>query len=133
MRARRASPRKTPRSSSRFDRYSFVAVTARDLAGSRTFWVDQLGFPVTEEERGHYFIVDAGGLRLCVDTEDGDIHKRGSTDPVIGLKVSSLAKTLGDLAKRGVRPSKGPVPGKRGAWAEIRDPDGRAVVLTEGD
>ena len=133
MPARRASPRKTPRSSTPFERCSFVAVTARDLAGSRTFWVDQLGLSVTEEETGHFFIVDAGGLRLCVDTEDGDIHKRGGTDPVIGLKVSSVAKTLRDLEKRGVRPSKGPVPGRRGAWAVIRDPDGRAVVLTEAD
>ncbi|HEY3227054.1 MAG TPA: VOC family protein [Planctomycetota bacterium] len=133
MRTRRAFPRKTRRSSSPFDRYSFVAVTARDLGGSRTFWVDQLGLSVTEEEAGRYFIVDAGGLRLCVDTEDGDIHKAGSTDPVIGLKVSSLEKTLRALEKRGVRPSKGPVAGRRGAWAVIRDPDGRAVVLTEAD
>src|SRR5258706_215791 len=62
MTTRRASPRKTRKPASPFDRYSFVAVTARDLAGNRTFWVDQLGLTVTEEEKGHYFILDAGGL-----------------------------------------------------------------------
>jgi len=133
MPPRRASPRKSTRSSGLFERYSFVAVTARDLAASRTFWVDQLGLAVAEENKGHFFIVDAGGLRLCVDTTDGDIHKTGSTDPVIGLKVASLEKTLRSLEKRGVHPSKGPVAGRRGAWAEIRDPDDRAVVLTEAD
>lgn len=133
MPARRASPRKSSRTSALFDRCSFVAVTARDLAGSRTFWVDQLGFPVAEEEAGHYFIVNAGGLRLCVDTDDGGIHRVGGTDPVIALKVGSLARTLADLEKRGVRPAKGPVAGRRGDWAAIRDPDGRSVILTEAD
>jgi len=116
-----------------FDRYAFVAVTTTDLAGSLRFWVDQLGFPITEQEAGHFFIVDAGGLRLCVDTEDGDIHRKGGTDPVIGLKVASLVETLHGLEGRGVRAEKGPVAGARGAWAVIRDPDGRAVILMEAD
>jgi len=116
-----------------FDRYAFVAVTTADLAASRRFWVDQLGFRISEEEAGHYFIVDAGGLRLCVDTEDGEIHKMGGSDPVIGLKVASVVETLRELEQRGVRPEKGPVAGSRGAWAVIRDPDGRAVILTEAE
>jgi catechol 2,3-dioxygenase-like lactoylglutathione lyase family enzyme len=115
------------------ERYAFVAITASDLARCRRFWVDQLGFQVTEQEPGHFFIVDAGGLRLCVDTEDGGIHRNGSTDPVIGLKVGSLDETLRDLDRRGVRAEKGPIAGTRGSWAVIRDPDGRAVVLTEAD
>ena len=71
-----------------FERYSFVAITTLDLDRARRFWVDALGFPVSEEEEaGHFFIVDAGGLRLCIDVADDDIHKPGSTDPVIGLEV----------------------------------------------
>jgi hypothetical protein len=42
-------------------------------------------------------------------------------------------KVLEDLAKRGVEPDRGPVIGPRGAYAEIRDPDGRAMIITEAD
>jgi hypothetical protein len=62
-----------------------------------------------------------------------DIHKPGSTDPVIGLKVKSVQKVLEDLASRGIEPDRGPVVGLRGEYAELRDPDGRAVIITEAD
>jgi catechol 2,3-dioxygenase-like lactoylglutathione lyase family enzyme len=115
------------------ERYSFVALTTTDLERARRFWVDQLGFPVTEEEAGHFFIVDAGTLRLCVDVADGDAHRAGSTDPVIGFKVSSLSETLAGLATRGVHPHRGPLAGHRGSYAELRDPDGRVVIISEVD
>jgi catechol 2,3-dioxygenase-like lactoylglutathione lyase family enzyme len=114
-------------------RYSFVALTTTDLVRQRAFWVDQLGFSVTEEERGHFFIVDAGGLRLCVDLADGEIHVAGGTDPVIGLKVSSVAQALTALAARGLPVASKPIAGDRGRYAVVRDPDGRAVILTEAD
>ncbi|MBI4575765.1 MAG: VOC family protein [Planctomycetes bacterium] len=116
-----------------FDRYSFVAVTTTDLGRAREFWVEVLGLPVKEEEPGHYFIVDAGGLRLCVDTEDGDLHRPGGTDPVIGFRVASLERTLAILAMRRVLPERGPITSRRGNWAMLRDPDGRPVVLSESD
>ncbi len=52
------------------ERYSFVALTTADLKRARRFWVDQLEFPVTEEEAGYFFIVDASKLRLCVEEVD---------------------------------------------------------------
>src|SRR5881397_354837 len=60
-----------------FERYSFVAITTLDVGRARRFWSGILGFPVTEEEPGQFFIVDAGGLRLCVDLADGDVHRSG--------------------------------------------------------
>src|SRR5712691_8294854 len=113
--------------------YSFVALTTADLARQRTFWVDQLGFAISEEKQGEFFIVDAGGLRLCVDLADGDIHVAGGTDPVIGLKVDSVRKTLAALAARGVTVPEKPTFAQRGSYAVVRDPDGRAVILTEAD
>lgn len=71
--------------------------------------MEQLGFPVTEERRGEFFIIDAGGLRLCVDLADGEIHFPGTTDPVIGLKVRSLPATLGTLVARGINEQAVPV------------------------
>jgi catechol 2,3-dioxygenase-like lactoylglutathione lyase family enzyme len=116
-----------------FERYSFVAITTNDLDRARRFWVNDLGFAVTEEQAGHFFIVDAGGLRLCVDVADCDIRKAGSTDPVIGLKVKSVQEVLDELAKHGIQPQRGPTQGMRGNYFEIRDPDGRVVIITEAD
>jgi catechol 2,3-dioxygenase-like lactoylglutathione lyase family enzyme len=114
-------------------RYSFAALTTTDLACQRAFWVDQLGFEVSEEKPGEYFIVNAGGLRLCVDLADGDVHVAGGKDPVIGLKVDSVVDTLGALAARGLPVPAEPVRTQRGSYAVVRDPDGRAVILTEAD
>jgi catechol 2,3-dioxygenase-like lactoylglutathione lyase family enzyme len=114
-------------------RYSFVALTTADLARQRAFWVDQLGFEVSEETPGEFFIVNAGGLRLCVDLADGDVHVVGGKDPVIGLKVDSVPKTLAALAARGVTVPGEPIAAQRGPYAVVHDPDGRAVILTEAD
>lgn len=118
------------------ERYSFVAVTTRDLSGARTFWVDQLQFPVTEEKPNRFFIVDAGGLRLCVDLEDeaGGVHIAGGTDPVIGFHVTSLTRAVSLLRDRGLHVVERPADAEeRGPWAEVRDPDGRTIVFTETD
>ena len=114
-------------------RYSFVALTTADLTRQRAFWVDQLGFEVSEEDPGEFFIVNAGGLRLCVDLADGDIHVAGGKDPVIGLKVDSVRETLAMLAARGVAVPRKVNTERRGSYAVLRDPDGRAVILTEAD
>ena len=116
-----------------FERHAFVAITTTDFPRARAFWVDGLGLPLLREEEGHHFMVDAGGVRLCVDLADGEMHLPGSTDPVIGLKVADLEKALAALADRGLRPYRGPVPAGRGPWAAFRDPDGHPVVVTEGD
>lgn len=114
-------------------RYSFVALTTTDLRRQRAFWVDQLGFPVTEEKPGEFFIVDAGGLRLCVDVADGDVHVAGGKDPVVGLRVDSVQKTLAALAARGLAVPESATAAPGGSYAVVRDPDGRAVILTEAD
>ena len=115
-----------------FERYSFVAVTTRDLRRARAFWVTGLGCRVTEDNPGHHFIVDAGGLRLCVDLADGKAH-RGGSDPIIGLKVASLSATLAVLDGRGIKPVEIRRRGARGSYAHVHDPDGRSVILTESD
>ncbi len=116
-----------------FERYSFVAITTIDLDRARQFWVNALGFPITEEEAGHFFIVDAGGLRLCIDLADDDIHKTGGSDPTIGLKVQSVPEVLSQLANLGIEADLGREMQARGDYAVIRDPDGRAVIITESD
>ena len=114
-------------------RYSFVALTTVDLGRQKAFWVDQLGFGITEEKLGEFFMIDAGGLRLCVDLADGDVHVAGGKDPVIGLKVDSVRQTLETLASRGVDVPSASNSMEKRSYAVIRDPDGRAVILTEAD
>lgn len=115
------------------ERYASVSLATADLPRARWFWVDQLGFAVSSEEAGRFFVLDAGTLRLRVDAVDGDVHRVGSTDPVVAFKVVSVAETLAELATRDVYAHRGPFSGVQGAYAELRDPDGRAVVLTEQD
>jgi catechol 2,3-dioxygenase-like lactoylglutathione lyase family enzyme len=113
------------------ERYSSVSLATADLVRARWFWVDQLGFAVAEEDAGRYFMVDAGTLRLRVEAVDGDVHRVGSTDPVVAFEVASVTETLAELATREVYAHRGPFKGPQGASAELRDPDGRAILLAE--
>ena len=113
------------------ERYTFVMVTTRNLASARKFWVEQLGFPVTEDRPGESFIIDAGGLRLWIDLKDSEERSARGSDPAIGLKVRSVKMVLDSLAARGVTENVEPLAAHTGLYAIIHDPDGRAVVLTE--
>lgn len=110
------------------ERYSFVTIATKDLERARDFWAGTLKFPVTEEQAGQFFIVNAGGLRLCVD-----LAHEVSSGPTIGFKVASVKAVLEALAKRGIKSEHEPVSTAKGAWTEIRDSDGRIVILTEND
>ncbi|MDB6089542.1 MAG: Glyoxalase/Bleomycin resistance protein/Dioxygenase superfamily [Gammaproteobacteria bacterium] len=114
-----------------FERYTFVMVTTQNLAAAREFWVEQLGFPVTEERPGESFIIDAGGLRLGIDLKDKEERVVRGADPAIGLKVRSVEMVLNSLAARGITETVEPLSASTGLYAIIHDPDGRAVVLTE--
>jgi catechol-2,3-dioxygenase len=114
-----------------FERYTFVMVTTQNLASARKFWVEQLGFPVTEERPGESFIIDAGGLRLWIDLKDSEERVVKGSDPAIGLKVRSVEMVLNSLAARGITEKTEPLSARAGLYAIIHDPDGRAVVLTE--
>lgn len=114
-----------------FERYTFVMVSTRNLASARRFWVQQLGFPITEERPGESFIVDAGGLRLWIDLKESDERAVRGPDPAIGLKVRSVQMVLDALAARGLTEKSEPLSANTGSYAIIHDPDGRPVVLTE--
>jgi catechol 2,3-dioxygenase-like lactoylglutathione lyase family enzyme len=114
-----------------FERYTFVMVTTQNLVAARRFWVEQLGFPVTEDRPGVSFIVDAGGLRLWIDLKDSEEKAVRGSDPAIGLKVRSVEMALNTLAARGITEKAEPLSANTGLYAIIHDPDGRVVVLTE--
>ena len=113
------------------ERHAYVGLTTTDVPLARSFWADALELPVVAEDEGHSFTVDAGGVRLCVGLADGDLHRPGGTDPVVGLEVQDLREALATLADHGVHPIRGPVPAGKGDYAVLQDPDGRLVILTE--
>jgi catechol 2,3-dioxygenase-like lactoylglutathione lyase family enzyme len=112
-----------------FEECAFITLTTADLGRARDFWVVKLGFPVIHEDE-HYFIIDAGGTRLCFDLPDGAARQSGS-HPSIGLKVKRLEDAMTALEQRGVQISARFLEDSRGRWAELHDPDGRTVILTE--
>jgi len=116
-----------------FERHAFVAVTSQDLARSREFWVDILGCAVVEERPGASLTVDAGGLRLRLDAGSGRGPGAAGPDPSIGLKVPSVQEAIDALNEAGLEQYPPIERGERGAFAIVRDPEGRAVILTEGD
>ena len=109
---------------------SFLELRTAHIGLARTFWVDQLGFSVIEEEPGNFFAVDAGGLRLCIDVADApgvDVDD----SMMIGFKVRSIVEAALQLAMRGLRASEPPRPTASRPFLRLRDPDGRLVVLME--
>jgi predicted enzyme related to lactoylglutathione lyase len=119
-----------PRAMPLLQRYSFVAMTTNDLGRARAFWLDALFCPVIEEHEGEYFIVDAGGLKLCVDIETGQGGIPGG-DPVIAFAIASVAHVVSALRERGVAIVREADATDKARWAEIRDPDGHTILLTE--
>jgi catechol 2,3-dioxygenase-like lactoylglutathione lyase family enzyme len=114
-----------------FERHSFVAVTSRDLARSREFWVDIFGCAAVEERPGEFLTVDVGGLRLRLRAEDGREHVVAGLDPSLALKVASVQDAIDALNEAGLEQYPSIQRGEQGAYAILRDPEGRAVILTE--
>jgi predicted enzyme related to lactoylglutathione lyase len=115
------------------ERYAFVMVATRNLASARKFWVEQLGFSITEQGPHRWFEIDAGGLRLRMDLQESNEILPTEPDPVIGLKVRSVEIALSSLAARGITEQAELLSGEMGRYAVIHDPDGRAIVLMEAE
>src|SRR5438105_3788068 len=92
-----------------FTRNSFIAVTTDNLPKIKKFWVEQLGCSIDQERPGEFLMVDAGGVRLCFDLPDGEVHRLPSNpDTVIGLHVESLESLLVVLNTFGIPILEGP-------------------------
>jgi catechol 2,3-dioxygenase-like lactoylglutathione lyase family enzyme len=105
-------------------RCEFVTIYAKDLAASRHFYVDVLGFDVIREKSGDFFQIDLAGTPLCVDHDTRGGHRNN-----IGLQVSDLEATAALLKRRGLEPRAGVNETSRESWLEIADPDGNGVIF----
>jgi catechol 2,3-dioxygenase-like lactoylglutathione lyase family enzyme len=106
-----------------------VTFVTRNLAKSRAFWVDRLGFAVLREEPDRFVMINAGTIRLCIDRAD-DAHKAKGGGASLLFRVRNLAKTAKELDARGVGYET--FTGARvGDWLETSDPDGYRIVFAE--
>ncbi len=101
-----------------------LTLTARDLDRSRAFYAEKLGFAVVEESE-RAFVVDAGGVRLCV-AKDGVRSPLDASEPRLVFRTRQLALRCMALRDLGIS-VEGPVRGR----AELSDPDGHPINLVE--
>jgi catechol 2,3-dioxygenase-like lactoylglutathione lyase family enzyme len=108
------------------ERFQFFTIWTKDLAASRNFYVEILGFPILREQAGNFFQVEIAGVPICVD-----LHPEGgpAQPNQIGIEVSSLEATIGTLREKGLEVHQGIRPGSEGAWAAVKDPDGHELIF----
>jgi len=106
-----------------------VTFVTRNLAKSRAFWVDRLGFSVLKEEADRFVMVNAGTFRLCIDRADGPHPAKGG-GAALTFRVRNVAKTAKELDARGVAYESFTGP-RIGDYLETSDPDGYRIVFAE--
>ena len=106
-----------------------ITIRTADLAASRAFYADRLGFSLLEEEQGRYAQLNLGTfrLRLEVPGADGPSSGRGTT---LTFTVKNLARTGEELAARGIG-YEARTSVRTGDYLETTDPDGYRIVFAE--
>jgi catechol 2,3-dioxygenase-like lactoylglutathione lyase family enzyme len=106
-----------------------VVLTVRNLARSRKWWVERLGFSALSERAGREVVVNLGNFRLRLEQADDARPFRGAGAAVV-FRVRNLERTAKELDERGVAYEERQGP-RDGAWLETGDPDGWRVVFVE--
>jgi len=105
-----------------------VTFVVRNVAKSRAFYVDRLGFAVVEE-KPEFVTVNVGTFRLCLDRAD-DAHPAKGGGAALIFKVKNVARTAKELDGKGVAYEE--FTGARvGDYLETSDPDGYRLIFTE--
>ena len=106
-----------------------VGIVTRNLARSRAFWIDRLGFAAIDEEKGRRLVVNCGTFRLRVEPEGEANPARGGGATFV-FRVRNTAKTAKELEARGVA-YECRTAARTGDFLEAFDPDGYRIVFTE--
>jgi catechol 2,3-dioxygenase-like lactoylglutathione lyase family enzyme len=116
-----------------------VRYIVRDVAATLEFYRDAFGFDVglvagdafAEVRRGHLRLLLSGpgssGARVVVD---GRHPEPGGWNRIQHV-VADLARTVEELAAKGIVPASEPVSGPGGSQVIYRDPDGNLVEVFE--
>ena len=110
-------------------RLETLSLTSKDLARSRAFYAGKLGFKVLEDLANRSFVVDAGGIKLHVDTA-GARSPLVQAEPRLVFQASGLQQRCTALRDLGVS-VEGPRRAGDEVIAELSDPDGHPITLVE--
>lgn len=100
-------------------RLRFATIKTTDLDRSLGFYEQVLGFPRTKTSED-FVQLDAGGVELCVDLDDGGEHQ-----PRL-IAVDDIEALCGHFQRAGVEIIGG---GPDEPWVMVRDEDGNEVVF----
>ena len=106
-----------------------VTFVTRNLAKSRAFYVDRLGFAIVHEEPDRSVVVNVGTFRLCLERAD-EAHPAKGGGASLHFRVRNVAKTAKELDERGVGYESFTSP-RSGDYLETSDPDGYRLVFAE--
>lgn len=105
-------------------RMDFVTIYSRNLAASKAFYVDVLGFPLIREAPNEFFQINMAGVPICID-----LNQRERQQNNIGLEVEDLAATTAALRNKGLTVHSGSNPRSKEEWVEVKDPDGNEIIF----
>jgi catechol 2,3-dioxygenase-like lactoylglutathione lyase family enzyme len=122
-----------------FNKLIQVMVGVKDMATSKAFYADTLGFGVTIDhgQGDHHWVslsVPEGGVTLTLTTYLGDQLKPGSMSLYIG--TSDIQKAYDAVTAKGVQPT-APIgddlygPGSGVKWFTLADPSGNTLTIVQ--
>jgi predicted enzyme related to lactoylglutathione lyase len=104
-------------------RFAGVELYFDDLARARSFYVDVLRLPVSDEQPGHYAKFDTGAGFVCVERKGSESYP-SRDKAVLFFEVPDLEAAIQAVGRdRFVRVEPG--------WAVLHDPEGHNVLLLE--
>ena len=102
----------------------FVTIHSTNLASSREFYLERLGFPLIREVAGEFFQMEVAGVPICVDLDKSGTHQNN-----FGLVVEDLAATEAALRERGLPVHSASNQDSKEHWLSVKDPDGNEVIF----
>ena len=104
----------------------FVTLWSKNLAKSREFYIDRLGFSLLRERAGEFFQFDIASLPVCVDCHP---ERSGNEANQIGVRVSDLDATAAILDGMEFEVKRGEQEEASERWVAIKDPDGHELIF----
>ena len=122
-----------------FDRISMTILYVSDVSRSIRFYTEVMGFKLKFQETD-WAELDAGNITLAIHggaqpssaEVTGHQHRpRPAGSLTLGFTVDDIERTIATLRQRGVRIVTAPQQESFGCLAEIADPDGLVISLSQ--
>jgi predicted enzyme related to lactoylglutathione lyase len=101
-----------------------------DLEKGKRFYGETLGFPIRDEEPGHYARYDTQPAFVCLERKGSEPYP-SRDKAVLFLEVPDLLQAVDSIGRHLVLEMKPAGEGNRRPWAVLHDPEGYNVVLLQ--